>query len=94
MELPHEELILSGLIDVLHQPRVVDVGAVKADAVRLLDFDLPHAERLDHLSGPLTPVAGGDGGDRHGQRHVVERERQRCSLSTLYTHRAPGGTRR
>ncbi len=61
MELPHEELLFSGLIDVLHQPRVVDVGAVKADAVRLLDFDWPHAERLHYLPGPLTPVASGDG---------------------------------
>lgn len=74
MELPHEELLLSGLIDVLHQPRVVNVGAVKTDAVCLLDFHRPHAERLDHLPGPLTPVAGGDGRDRQGERHIVECE--------------------
>lgn len=94
MELPHEELLLSGLVDVLHQPCVVDVGAVKADAIGLLDFDRPHAERLHYLPGPLTPVASGDGRDRQGERHAVERESQGCSLSPLYTHSAPGGTRR
>jgi len=94
VKLSHEELLLSGLVDVLHQSCVVDVGAVKVDAVRLLDFDRPHAERLHYLPGPLTPVASGDSRNGQSESHVVERESQGCSLSTLYTHSAPGSTRR
>lgn len=60
MELPHEKLILSRLKDVLNQTAVVDVGAVEADAERLLHLHRrPRAEGLGHFPGPLAPVAGG-----------------------------------
>lgn len=60
VELPHEELLLASLEDVLDQPAVVDVGAVEADAEQLLHLHRrPRAEGFGHLPGPLTPVAGG-----------------------------------
>lgn len=60
VELPHEELLLARLEDVLHQAGVVEVGAVEADAERLLHLHRrPGAERLGHLPGALAPVAGG-----------------------------------
>lgn len=60
VELPQQKLLLPGLKDVLHQPGVVDIGAVEADAEPLLHFKRrPRAEGLGHLPGPLAPVAGG-----------------------------------
>lgn len=60
VELPHQELLLPGLEDVLNQPAVVDVGAVEADAEPLLRLHRwSRAEGFGHLPGPLAPVAGG-----------------------------------
>lgn len=66
VELPHDELLLPGLEDVLHLPAVVQVGAVEADAEHLLLLHgRPCAEGLGHLPGALAPVAGGH--RRHGE---------------------------
>lgn len=86
VKLPHHVLILPGLPDVLHQPRVVDVGAVEPDAERLLGGDRSGAERLHHLPSALAPVAGGE--SRHGQEQgeEVQGESQRCSPPPVYPH--------
>lgn len=63
VELPEQELLLAGFEDVLHQPTVVDVGAVEADAEPLLHLERrARAEGFGHLPGPLAPVAGGHRG--------------------------------
>lgn len=86
VELPHHVLILPGLPDVLHRPRVVDAGAVVPDAERLLGGGQPGAERLHHFPRPLAPVAGGE--SRHGQEQgdKVQGESQRCSPPPVYPH--------
>lgn len=86
VKLPHQILILAGLPDVLHQPRVVDVGAVEPDAERLPGGDRAGAERLHHFPRPLAPVAGGE--SRHGQKQSeeVQGESQRCSPPPVYPH--------
>ena len=90
VEPPHEELLLTRLPDVLHQPTVVQVGAVEADTEPLLDLQRrARAERLHHLPGPLAPVAGGHGQHGEGERHQVERECERSPPPTLQPH-APG----
>lgn len=62
MKLPQQKLLLPGLEDVLDQPAVVDVGAVKADAEPLFHLDgRSGAEGFGHLPGPFAPVAGGHG---------------------------------
>ena len=86
VELPHEELLLSALPDVLDQPAVVDVGAVEADAVPLPNRDRARAERLHHLPGPLTPVVGGHGRDGEGERHEVEGNGEGRPLASLQPH--------
>lgn len=86
VELPHHVLVLPGLPDVLHRPRVVDAGAVVPDAERLLGGCRPGAERLHHFPRPLAPVAGGQG--RHGEEQgdKVQGESQRCSPPPVYPH--------
>lgn len=86
VKLPHHVLILPGLPDVLHQPRVVDVGAVESDAERLFGGDRPGAERLHYFPRPLAPVAGGE--SRHGQEQSeeVQGESQRCSPPPVNPH--------
>ncbi len=86
MKLPHHVLILPGLPDVLHQPRVVEVGAVEPDAERLFGGDRAGAERLHHFARALAPVAGGE--SRHGQEQSeeVQGESQRCSPPPVYPH--------
>ena len=59
VELPQQKLLLSGFKDVLHQPGVVEVGAVEADAEPLLPMlRWSCAEGFGHLPGALAPVAG------------------------------------
>lgn len=87
VELPHHVLVLAALPDVLHQARVVQVGAVEADAEGLPGGgDRPGAEGLHHFAGPLAPVAGGE--SRHGQeeRQEVEGESQRRSPAPVNPH--------
>ena len=76
VELAHDELVLARLPDVLHQPAVVEVGAVEADAVGLLHGDGALAEGLHHLPGPLAPVAGAHRRHGEGERHHVEGDGQ------------------
>ena len=83
MELPHEELLLSGLEDVLHQAAVVDVGAVESDAEPLLGFCGAGAEGFGHLPGPLAPVAGGHRRQCKSKRDKVEGDRQRSPPPSL-----------
>lgn len=91
VKLPHHVLILAGLPDVLHQPRVVQVGAVEPYAERLFGDDRAGAERLHHFTRALAPVAGGE--SRHGQEQgdEVQGESQRCSPPPVYPH--DGGRR-
>lgn len=86
VELPHHVLVLAGLPDVLHQPRVVQVGTVEPDAERLLGGDRAGAERLHHFTRALAPVAGGE--SRHGQEQgdKVQGESQRRSPPPVYPH--------
>lgn len=87
MKLAHEELLLARLEDVLDEPAVVDVGAVEADAERLLDFDRgSRAEGLGHLPGALAPVAGGHGGHGKRKRHEIEGECKRRPPPSLQSH--------
>lgn len=94
VELPHHVLVLPGLPDVLHQARVVQVGAVEPDAERLLGGDRAGAEGLHHFARALAPVAGGE--RRHGQKEgeEVQGERQRRSPPPVYPHDGGGGGRR
>lgn len=86
VKLPHHVLVLPGLPDVLHQARVVQVGAVEPDAERLLGGDRAGAERLHHFPRALAPVAGGE--RRHGQEQgeEVQGESQRRSPPPVYPH--------
>lgn len=86
VELPHHVLVLAGLPYVLHQPRVVDVGAVEHDAERLPGGHQTRAERLHHLARALAPVAGGE--SRHGQeqREEVQGESQGGSPPPVDAH--------
>lgn len=86
VKLPHHVLILPGLPDVLHQPRVVDVGAVEPDAERLLGGDRAGAERLHHFPRSLAPVAGGESRDGQEQGEEVQGESQRRSPPPVYPH--------
>lgn len=75
MELPHHVLVLAGLPDVLHQARVVDVGAVKPDAEALPGGgDGSGAEGLHHFPRAFAPVARGERGHGQKQRHEVQGE--------------------
>lgn len=87
MKLPHHVLVLPGLPDVLHQPRVVDVGAVEPDAERLPRGHRAGAEGLHHFPRALAPVAGGE--SRHGeeQGEEVQGESQRRSPPPVDPHR-------
>ena len=86
VKLPHHVFILSSLPDVLHQPRVVNVGAVEPDAEGLPGGSRAGTERLHHFPRPLTPVAGGE--SRYGQEQgeEVQRESQRRSPPPVYPH--------
>lgn len=91
VKLPHHVLVLAGLPDVLHQPRVVDVGAIESDAERLPGGERAGAERLHHFARPLAPVAGGERGHGQEQGEEVQGESQR-SPSPVYPHHGdPGG---
>lgn len=93
VELPHDELLLSGLEDVLHLPAVVQVGAVEADAEQLLLLHRgSRAEGLGHLPGALAPVAGGHRRHGEGQSHDVEGEGQGRPAPVLQPH-GPGRAR-
>lgn len=97
MKLPHHVLVLAGLPDVLHQARVVDVGAVEHDAERLLGGDRTGTERLHHFARALAPVAGGERRHSQEQREEVQGESQGGSPPAAYAHggagRAEEGTR-
>lgn len=86
VKLPHHVLVLASLPDILHQPRVVQVGTVEPDAERLLGGDRAGTERLHHFTRALAPVAGGE--SRHGQEQCdkVQGESQRCSPLPVYPH--------
>lgn len=86
VKLPHHVLVLPGLPDVLHQTRVVKVGAVEPDAERLLGSNRSGAERLHHFPRALAPVTRGE--SRHGQEQgeEVQGERQRRSPPPVYPH--------
>lgn len=90
MKLPQHVLVLPGLPDVLHQPRVVDVGAVEPDAEGLLGGDRSCAERLHHFPCPFAPVAGGESRHSQEQGEKVQGESQRCSPPPVYPHNGRG----
>lgn len=87
VKLPHHVLILPGLPDVLHQPGVVEVGAVEPDAERLPGGgERASAERLHHFARPFAPVAGGESRHRQEQSQEVQGESHRCSPASVYPH--------
>lgn len=86
VKLPHHVLVVARLPDVLHQPRVVQVGAVEPDAERLPGGDRAGAEGLHHFARSLAPVAGGE--SRHGQKQgdKVQGESHRSSPPPVDPH--------
>lgn len=86
VKLPHHVLVLPGLPDVLHQTRVVGVGAVEPDAGRLPAGRRAGAERLRHFARPLAPVAGGESGHGEEQGEEVQGESQRSSAPPVDPH--------
>lgn len=86
VKLPHHILVLPGLPYVLHQTRVVEVGAVEHDAERLPGGDLTGAERLHHLPRPLAPVAGGESRNGQEQGKEVQGESQGGSPPPVNPH--------
>lgn len=87
VELPHHVLVLAALPDVLHEARVVQVGAVEANTEGLPGgSDRSSTEGLHHFAGAFAPVAAGE--SRHGQeeRQEVEGESQRRSPAPINPH--------